>query len=122
MSWHNHPKTVKRPARTKSSIAARRLIKAAIQKHGSERAAAYALRLESQAALNKLKRGLIKDTPAMRAAIARAEKRAERAYYLEPGDPSEIDRACLLEAIDRIEKDLQTARECLKNKSASSVP
>jgi hypothetical protein len=78
------PKTAKR---TKSSRAARALIKAAIQRYGSQRRAARALGLPNQSQLRKILLGLMKDTPAMRAAIARAKERARRAYYFVPPPP-----------------------------------
>lgn len=71
------PKRLKTP---KSTPEARRLIRAAMKKFKSERAAARALGLPNQAQLNKMRRGLIGDTPAMKIALKRAEERARRAW------------------------------------------
>jgi hypothetical protein len=64
---------------SKSSVAARRLIRAVIKRSGSQRAATRVLGLPTQAQLSKMLRGEIADTPAMQAAIARADVRAKRA-------------------------------------------
>ena len=72
------PKSKKRP---KSSLAARRLIRAAIKQCGSQRKAAAALDLPTQAQVSKMLKGKLADTPAMRRAIDKAERRAWQAYY-----------------------------------------
>jgi LmbE family N-acetylglucosaminyl deacetylase len=68
----------------KSSPTARALIDAALKRYRTERAAARALGLPNHGQLNKMKRGLIRDTPSMQAAIRRARKRARRAFYFVP--------------------------------------
>lgn len=74
-------KGTNRRKRLKSSVTARRLIRVALEKrHGNQSAAARALGLPNQAQLYRMLHGLIKDTPAMKAAIARAKERAWRAY------------------------------------------
>lgn len=71
--------------RLKSSLTARRLIRIALERRrGNQHAAARALGLPNQAQLYKMLHGLIKDTPAMKAAIARAKERARRAYHFIP--------------------------------------
>lgn len=109
--YRNRPATprnpeshIKRPARArkpKSSERARRLIECAVRRHGSERAAARALDLPNQAQLNKLRRGLIRDTPAMKAALLRADKRAERAWRMvaAPRQTTEIDPEAVKQTI-----------------------
>jgi hypothetical protein len=90
------PKTAKRPARTKSSPEARKLINIALRRYKSERQAARALRLPTYAQLNQMRRGLIRDTPAMKAALIRAGQRAKRAWSFvpQPSGPCDvIDRA-----------------------------
>jgi hypothetical protein len=78
----NTPKRVKR---LKSSLTARKLIRVALERHhNNQSAAARALRLPNQAQLYRILHGLIRDTPAMRAAIARAKERARRAYCFMP--------------------------------------
>jgi hypothetical protein len=64
----------------KSSQKARRLIEAVVKQcGGNEREAARRLQLPNHAQLRKMRRGQIGDTPAMRAALLRAEERARRA-------------------------------------------
>lgn len=93
------PKTAKKAVRLKSSPEARRLIEIAVRRcKGSERKAARALRLPNQAQLNQMRRGLIGDTPAMKAALKRADQRARRAWafippHVEPCDA--VDKAII---------------------------
>lgn len=75
----------KTPKKLKSSSAARRLIRAALRRHkGNQSAAARALGLPSQGQLHKMLHGTLRDTPAMKAALLRADKRARRAWSLIP--------------------------------------
>jgi hypothetical protein len=89
---------IKHP-KLKSTPAARRLIRAALKRCGnSQRAAARLLRLPNAAQLNKMMRGLIGDTPSMKAALRRADDRARRAWRMIPADPPDdetIDRAAV---------------------------
>src|SRR3989304_5055575 len=78
-----YPKTSKR---LKSSRRARELIRCALARYGSQRKAARALGLTNQAQLHRMLHGLIRDTPAMKAAIVRAKERARRAYHFIPPD------------------------------------
>ena len=69
-----------KPKKPKSSLAARRLIRAALRRHkNNNRAAARALGLPNAAQLQKMLRGAIKDTPSMKVALKRADVRADRA-------------------------------------------
>lgn len=63
----------------RSSAEARRLIRAYIKDYGSEHKAAKALHM-TQAQLNGLKSGRLKDTPAIKVALDRADARAKRAW------------------------------------------
>jgi hypothetical protein len=89
----------KKAVRLKSSPEARRLIEAALRRaKGSERKAAHALGLPNQAQLNKMQRGLIRDTPAMKAALIRAGQRAKRAWSFvpQPSGPCDVvDKAAV---------------------------
>lgn len=82
----------KKGFRLKSSPEARKLIEIAV-KHGkgSEHKAARLLRLPNQAQLNKMRRGLIRDTPAMKAALQRANQRARRAWAFIPPHIEQCD-------------------------------
>lgn len=57
----------------------------------------------TQAALNKMRRGLLRDTPAMKIALDRAERRARRAYYRIDEEPPQrwIDEVATLKAAHR---------------------
>lgn len=87
----NHPK---------SSRTARQLINAAIRKFGSEVKAAQALGIPNSTQLNKMRKGTLHDTPAMKAAILQARARAKRSFLFiprrretKPIDPVAIDAA-----------------------------
>jgi hypothetical protein len=71
------PKLTRKPI--KSSVEARRLIRAYIKHYGNEREAAKHLHM-THGQLNALKVGRIKDTPAIQAAIKRADARAKYAW------------------------------------------
>jgi len=77
----NLPKAAKN-GKMRSSPEARRLIRAAIRRHKTQRAAARALGLPNDSQLIKMLRGTLHDTPAMKASLARADKRARRAWSL----------------------------------------
>ena len=89
---HKLPKVVKHP---KSSTAARRLIRSALRRCGSERAAARALGLSNNVVLHKMLIGTLKDTPAMQAALRRADRRAHLAWSFrrEINPNGHVDRA-----------------------------
>jgi len=89
----------------KSSLAARRLIRAALRRHkNNNRAAARALGLPNAAQLQKMLSGAIKDTPSMKAALKRADVRADRARYFVKAesvhtiDPTEL--RCVLKQLN----------------------
>lgn len=91
----------------KSSLAARRLIRAALRKHKTHRAAARALRLPSHGQLAKMLAGEIRDTPAMRAALARADARAAKAWgFVIDEQQLAVDTALVLESVARLEREL----------------
>jgi len=106
------PRHILRPGNgkgPKSSPEARRLIRSALAKYHSQRKAAWMLRLPNTAQLNRMLHGSMHDSPAMRAALVRAKKRAERAYYMIHVDqPEALDmdvlRAMLREIDERIEE------------------
>ncbi len=85
------PKVQKNP---KSSAAARRLIEAYVKVHKTERTAAKKLGLKNHAQLGRMRRGEMRDTPEMKAALIKADKRAKRAWALAPdltGAPVDTD-------------------------------
>src|SRR5258707_12707571 len=98
------------PRRTlKSSLVARRLIRATLKrcKNGSQHEAARRLRLPNQAQLRKMLRGEIRDTPAMKAALARADMRAARAWAFEKVEEwATVDPALVLQSVERLEREL----------------
>lgn len=85
-----------------SSPKARHLIDRYCKRYGTEREAAKRLHM-TQGALNKMRRGLLRDTPAMKIAIDRAERRAKRAYYRIDEEPPQrwIDEIETLRAAHR---------------------
>jgi len=86
------PKTAKKAVRLKSSPEARKLIAIAMKRcKGSERQAARILRLPNHGQLNQMRRGLIHDTPAMKAALKRATQRAKRAWAFIPPTVEQCD-------------------------------
>lgn len=97
-----------RTAKTwKSSREARRLIRATVKRAGSQRAAAHALRLPSHGQLAKMLHGEIRDTPAMKAALARADARAARAWgFVKDEEQPAVDLALVLESVERLEREL----------------
>ncbi len=106
------PKTRKRP---KSSLAARKLIRAALKRHGTLRAAAKALRLPTHGQLQKMLSGEIRDTPAMKAALARARARARRAFYLVREEGSAHgDVAHVCQVIHQVRDQLATLEALVK--------
>lgn len=99
----------------KSSAGARRLIRAALKRHKTQRAAAKALCLPSQAQLSKMLAGEIRDTPAMKAALARADARARRAWgMVKPEQGACLDRELLLAAVERLERELAQIKYLLR--------
>jgi hypothetical protein len=102
----------KAPAR--SSPAARRLINAVVKEKGSEVKAARALRLPNSAQLSKMRRGLLKDTPAMRAALTRANARARRAWALAPAPAPVADLETARAQLTIVMQSLETLAELLK--------
>lgn len=91
----------------KSSLAARRLIRAALRKHKTHRAAAHALRLPSHGQLAKMLHGEIRDTPAMQAALARADARAAKAWgFVKDDESPAVDGALVLASVERLEREL----------------
>lgn len=95
------PLTPKPRKTLKSSLVARRLIRAAIKQCGGQRGAAKALHLPNQAQLRKMLRGEIKDTKQMLAEIARRERLAHRTYWsfngeLTPSDEIPVEKIVAL--------------------------
>jgi hypothetical protein len=103
----------------KSSREARRLIRAAVTKFHSQRAAAWALRLPNTAQLNRMLHGSMHDSPAMRAALVRAKKRAERAYYMIPNDggPDPLDVEVLRAALREVGEQIEALKRMIKQPS-----
>jgi|SRR5579859_6153432 len=108
----------------KSSRAARRLIRAVVKRAGSQRAAARLLGLPTQAQLSKMLRGEIADTPAMKAALARADARAKRAWSMvraDNGSPG-VDGEVALAGVERLERELAVLKDILKAKCSHVGP
>jgi hypothetical protein len=98
-----------KPKKPKSSLAARRLIRAALRRHkNNNRAAARALGLPNAAQLQKTLSGAIKDTPSMKVALKRADVRADRARNFVKAesvhtiDPAEL--RCVLKQLDEAKR------------------
>lgn len=92
----------------KSSLAARRLIRAAVKHTGSQRKAARWLGLPTQAQLVKMLHGQLRDTPAMRAALKRADRRAQRAWaMIKMDDGAPLDREMVCKLVHQIEVALE---------------
>lgn len=108
-----------RPRRPlKSSLAARRLIRATLKRcpRGSQHEAARRLRLPNQAQLRKMLHGEIRDTPAMKAALARADARAARAWAFEKADERQaVDALLVLESVVRLERELAMLKALVTN-------
>ncbi len=91
----------------KSSPEARRLIRAALRRHKTQARAQRALGLPSQAQLSRMLSGALADTPAMKAALARANARARRAWaFAKDDEQPAVDGALVLESVERLEREL----------------
>jgi len=102
----------------RSSPAARRLIESAVSRYGSEVKAARALGLPNQAQLNKMRRGLIKDTPAMRAALLKAKARAKRAWAMVPEvHEATLDVETIQAQITMLGNDVEVLNHLIKTQS-----
>lgn len=106
----------KTPQILKSSPEARKLIKATLKKcKGNQHEAARRLRLANQSQLRKMLNGTLRDTPAMRAALKRADARARRAWLMEHRmEPAALDREIALRVTHAIKRDLQLLEEMLQ--------
>lgn len=104
-----------RTAKTwKSSREARRLIRATLKRTGSQRAAARALGLPTHGQLAKMLHGDIADTPAMRAALARADARAKRAWFSIKEDGPAIDADLVAAGIEALERELTALKSLVR--------
>lgn len=105
----------------KSSPEARRIIRAYIKLYGNEREAARRLHM-THGQLNKLKRGTLKDTTAIKIAIDRADSRAARAWLRIGEDvPHWIDSPATLRAAKRaIEQAVKMINDILKQHEVKS--
>jgi hypothetical protein len=99
----------------RSSPEARRIIRAYIKRYGTEREAARHLHM-THGQLNKLKRGTLHDTRAIKTAIDRANSRAQRAWLrIDEDVPHWIDSPATLRAARRaIEQSLVMIDAILK--------
>ncbi len=112
-----------RPAKKngkRSSVAARRLIKAYLRHYGNERAAAAALGM-SRGQLNGIKSGRLRDTAAMKVALDRADARARRAWAKLDHEKCEttINAPATLRAIERALGQAQVMIDALINQVES---
>lgn len=110
----------------KSSPAARRLIRAALRAtNGNQRAAARLLRLPNQAQLRKMLAGDIRDTPAMLAALARAEARAREAWALvrpPAAGRADLNAAAILSDLDAIARRVAGLAQLVRGADSSEAP
>lgn len=97
----------------RSSPESRRLIRAYVKHYGSQHKAAKKLGM-TQAQLSGILTGRLRDTPAMRIAIDRADARAKRAWLKVNGDACHvIDAPATLRAASRALTQAQTMIEVL---------
>lgn len=83
------------------------MIRAALRRYNSQHKAARALGLPNQAQLAKMLAGEIRDTPAMKAALARADQRAKRAWAMVKEETlTVVDRDLILASVERLEREL----------------
>lgn len=104
----------------KSSPEARELIRAVKgggrtgRRKRSLRDVARLLRIPNHGQVQKILNGEIRDTPAMKAALRRAEQRAKRAWLNVKAAPQEaIDEAAVRALVDEMERTLKFARSLL---------
>lgn len=91
----------RRSDKMRSSPQARRLIRAYVARYGTEREAAKMLHI-TQAALNGMKSGRLRDTPQMKVAIDCADRRAARAWSkIDQENRRSIDAVATLRAAQR---------------------
>lgn len=103
----------RRNGNLRSSPEARRLIRAYIKYYGSERKAAQALHM-TQAQLNGLKSGRLKDTTAIKIALDRADARSKRAWLKVDHETNHvIDAPATLRAAARALEQAQTMIDIL---------
>lgn len=116
----NGAKLAKAP---RSSAPARRLAKAALKRYGSLRKAASALGIKSHGQLYAIMNGRMYDTPEMKAALRRADRRAKRAWELvrDEGPRPRVDVEALRGSIQAIEYQLRLMRETLKRSGVEVV-
>lgn len=78
------------------------MIEKYVRRYGTERIAAEHMHM-THGALNKMRRGLLHDTPAMKVILDRAQRRADRAYWrIDEEPPSRwIDEVETLKAARR---------------------
>ena len=104
---------LRKSTKLKSSPAARRLIRARVKKYGSQHKAAQRLNM-TQAQLNGMLTGRLRDTPAMKIALDRADARAKRAWLKVNGDACHvIDAPATLRAASRALAQAQTMIDAL---------
>lgn len=105
-------------SKPKSSRTARQLINAAVKKFGSEVKAAAALGIPNSTQLNKMRKGTLHDTPAMKAAILEAKARAKRAFLFIPRrrDIKPIDPAAIDLALQTLDTDLMALAQLLQRR------
>jgi hypothetical protein len=110
-------KLVKNP---KSSVAARRLIRAAMRGR-TLREAQRLLRLNSHNQVIAMLTGRIGDTPAMKAALKRADRRADRARYFLRADETHIECAQVADIARRV-RDLSKELDALIKNCQQETP
>jgi hypothetical protein len=104
-------KLVKNP---KTSMVTRRLIRAAMRGR-TLRQAARLLRLNSHNQMIAMLTGRIRETPAMKAALKRAERRAREAFYFVEADEAHISCAEIALIASEVEKSSKQLNAVVKN-------
>lgn len=108
------PKSPQNPKSPKSSIEARRLLRAAVRRFGSQRKAAAALHISSQAAFNKMLHGTLRDTKEMKAAILRADNRSKSAWLMVKLETvGDLDKSALAVIVKDVEQLLENIKALL---------
>lgn len=114
----------------KSSPEARRLIRAVMHstpgKQRSLREVARRLKIKNHSRVQKILKGEIRDTPDMRAALKRQQKRADiayrRAWRMIPAEEDQQTQIeCMRDQLLKIRREVETALLCLKDDPRSNT-
>ena len=110
---HIQSRKVKKKRATGISPECRKLLRATIRRAGSLRKAAKILRLPSHAQIPAMLEGRIGETAAMKAAVLRAEARAQRAFLMEPSVECTFDREQIKKLVEQIREQVAVLENTL---------